>query len=331
VKDPKVLVGIVISVVCVGIVIHGIEWSAVGGALRRTNLLLLLPALGFLTLLFIVRAYRWQQLVKPLSSLPFQPFWSASLIGFMANDLLPLRVGELVRAYALAHMTTVRVSTALATAILERVWDTVAVGVLTLLTFSRFSLPRWVTRTNWIVLSICVVILVGGAWAAKRGTPTFTWLPPRFAAATARFVSGLRSLNNVSALLWVLFLSFALWFALVGYYWVLLRACGFSLPFEAALLVTVFTVFAAAVPAAPGFVGTFQYAVVLALSFFSVPKGEALGFSIIAHLAQLLPVTVAGLIALMRARLPLWPSRLVLPEVESASPPHEKPLRAQRS
>jgi uncharacterized membrane protein YbhN (UPF0104 family) len=107
------------------------------------------------------------------------------------------------------------------------------------------------------------------------------------------------------------FLSFAVWFALVGYYWVLLRACGFALPFEAALLVTVFTVFAAAIPAAPGFIGTFQYAVVLALSFFSVPKAEALGFSIIAHLVQLAPVILAGLIALVRARLPLWPSRLV--------------------
>ena len=145
----------------------------------------------------------------------------------------------------------------------------------------------------------------------RRGEFGFTWLPARFAVMVERFASGLRSLNSVSALFWVVFFSFAVWSMLVGYYWLLLRACGFTLPFDAALLVTVFTVFAAAVPAAPGFVGTFQYAVVLALSFFDVPKGEALGFSIIAHLVQLGPVIVAGLIALVRARLPLWPSRLV--------------------
>lgn len=330
-KDPKVLIGIVISLVCIGIVVQGIEWSAVGGALRRTDPLLVAPSLGFLTLLFVLRAYRWQRLVKPIVALPLRPFWSASLIGFMANDLLPLRVGELVRAYALAHLTSIRVSAALATALLERVWDTVTIGVLTLLTFSRFSLPVWVTRTNWIVLSACVIVLLGGAWAARKGVQGFTWLPARFATVTERFVSGLRSLNSVSALLWVLLLSFALWFALVGYYWVLLRACGFSLPFEAALLVTIFTVFAAAVPAAPGFVGTFQYAVVLALSFFSVPKEEALGFSIIAHLAQLVPVIIAGLFALMRARLPLWPSQLVPAERASSSPPQEKSLKAEQS
>jgi hypothetical protein len=313
-KDPKVLIGVIISAVCITIVVQGIEWSVVGEALRRTNLLLLLPAVGCLGVMFLLRAYRWQRLVEPIAVLPLRPFWSASLIGFMANDVLPLRIGELVRAYALAHLTSVRVSAAFTTAVLERVWDTVAVGILTVFTFSRFSLPAWVVRTNWVVLGACVVVLGGGAWLVRRGELRFAWLPSRFAVVVERFASGLRSLNSASALFWVVFLSFAVWFALVGYYWLLLRACGFSLPFDAALLVTVFTVFAAAVPAAPGFVGTFQYAVVLALSFFEVPKAEALGFSIVAHLAQLGPVILAGVIALVRARLPLWPSRLVSAE-----------------
>jgi hypothetical protein len=75
-------------------------------------------------------------------------------------------------------------------------------------------------------------------------------------------------------------------------------------------MLTILTIFAAALPAAPGYVGTFQYATVLALSFFSVPKEEALGFSIVAHLGQLLPVVIAGFIELVRARLPLWPVRM---------------------
>jgi uncharacterized membrane protein YbhN (UPF0104 family) len=322
-KDPKVLIGIGISIICVAIVVHGIEWSAVGGALRRTNLLLILPALALLAVLFLLRAHRWQRLVNPIVVLPLRPFWSASLIGFMANDILPLRVGELARAYALAHLTPVPISTALATSVLERVWDAVALGVVTIFTLSQFPLPHWVARTNAGLLAACVVILSGGAWLARGGEQGFAWLPARFAGLAERFVSGLRSLRSMSALLWVLLLSFAIWFMLVGYYWVLLHACGFSLPFTAALLVTVFTVFAAAVPAAPGFVGTYQYAVILALSFFSVPKAEALGFSIIAHLAQLIPVIIGGLIALVRARLPLWPSALVPDKVEPA--PAEQP------
>ena len=329
-KEPKALIGVIISIVCLVVVFHGIEWSAVGEALGRTRLLLLLPAMGFLALMFLLRAYRWRRLVAPIAVLPLKPFWSASLIGFMANDVLPLRVGELVRAYALAHLTSVRVSTAFTTAVLERVWDTVSVGIITVLTLSRFSLPTWVARTNWAVLGLSVIALGGGTWLARRGVHGIAWLPARFTVLAEHFISGLRSLNSVSALVRVFLLSFAVWGALVGYYWVLLYACGFSLPLEAALLVTVFTVLAAAVPAAPGFVGTFQYAVVLALSFFSVSKAEALGFSIIAHVAQLAPVIVAGFIALVRARLPLWPSRLLRASDENSSQANER-LRAEES
>ena len=79
-----------------------------------------------------------------------------------------------------------------------------------------------------------------------------------------------------------------------------------------------------------GPIAAWAAAVVLALSFFSVPKAEALGFSIVAHLVQLLPVIVAGLIALVRARLPLWPSRLVRADSEE-SPPSNERLRAEKS
>ncbi len=322
-RDPKILIGLAISAVCVWTVVHGIEWAAVGDALRRTNLLLTLPALGFLALVFLLRALRWQRLVAPIMVLPLRPFWSASLIGFMANDILPLRLGEVVRGYALAHLTAVSVSTALATSLLERVWDTVTVGIVALFTASQFPLPPWVARTNWTVLLVSVMLLIAGVWLARQEQRQLPWLPARFAVVAERFLSGFRSLQSFSALAWVIGLSFAIWFALVGYYWVLLHACGFTLPFSAALLVMVFTVIAAAVPAAPGFVGTFQYAVVLALSFFSVPKAEALGFSIIAHLMQLIPVIIAGLIALVRARLPLWPSRLVVSGGVAVARPNE--------
>jgi uncharacterized membrane protein YbhN (UPF0104 family) len=90
----------------------------------------------------------------------------------------------------------------------------------------------------------------------------------------------------------------------------MLRACGFNLPLQAAFVVMILTVFASAIPAAPGYLGTFQVAMEIALGFFSIPKEEALGFSLVAHLTQILPVVVVGLIELFRARLPLWPSQL---------------------
>jgi uncharacterized membrane protein YbhN (UPF0104 family) len=288
----------------------------------RVSLFALLQATACLGVLFLLRAYRWQRFVEPLQPLPLRPFFSATLIGFMANDLLPLRAGELVRAYALAHLTHVRMSAALATAVLERVWDTILISVLLIGALSSFPLPAWLVQTSLLILGGCVVSLIGGWWLARRGEDGLSWLPPRLATLVGHFGDGLGALHSVSLIVWASLLSLMIWLALVAYYWVLLRACGFALPVEAALMVMVLTVLGAALPAAPGFVGTFQYATVWALSFFSVSKADALGFSIIAHLAQILPVTIAGLIALVQARLPLWPTRLVPAQAEA---PHAHP------
>lgn len=310
-RSIQILTGFALSIVCGYFAVRGVEWNIVWGVFSNMQWLAFIPAIACLVLLFLLRAYRWQRFVEPVQSLPFHPFFSATLIGFMANDLLPLRVGELVRAYALAHLTSVRISTALATALLERVWDTIVIAVLLLVTLSGFSLPAWLARANLLFLGGCVVVLIGGWLLVHRGERSFSWLPLRLATVAGHFISGFTALRSLSLVIKVSVLSLLVWLTLVAFYWVLLRGCGFTLPLQAALMVTVLTVFAAAVPAAPAYVGTFQYATVLALAFFAVPKEEALGFSIIAWLAQVLPVTIAGLIALLRARLPLWPSRVM--------------------
>lgn len=310
-KNPRVLIGLAISLVCGYIAVRGVEWSAVWTAMTGVHLLTLIPAIGCLGLLFVLRAARWQRLVAPLHPLPLRPFFSATLIGFMANDLLPLRVGEFIRTYALTRMTPVRMSTALATAVLERLWDTVVISILLGCTLFIVPMPAWLVRASMVTLGSCVVLLIVGWWLARRAPGSgLSWLSPRLTTLVERFADGLRTLHSFSSVVGVLLLSFVLWLPLIAYYWLLLRACGFALPLGASLVVTVLTVLAAALPAAPGFVGTFQYAVVLALSFFSIPKEEALGFSIVAHVAQLLPVIVAGLIILACEDLPLWPSRL---------------------
>jgi glycosyltransferase 2 family protein len=312
VKSLQIVIGLVISLVCGYFAVRGVEWSAVWTAFQKMEFLALIPAMGCLAVMLLVRAYRWQRFVEPLQPVPFAPFLSATLIGFMANDVLPLRAGELIRVYALARLASVRISTALATVVLERVWDTVGVSILLVVLLLNFPIPTWLARVNLVIFAGSILVLVMGWILARRGEAGLTWLPPRIAAIAGHFVHGFSALRSPSLVVWAFVLSVLIWTSLVTFYWILLRACGFSLPVTASLMVTVLTVFAAALPAAPGYVGTFQYATVLALSFFSIPKEEALGFSIVAHVGQLLPVIIAGFVELLRTRLPLWPVRVIM-------------------
>jgi uncharacterized protein (TIRG00374 family) len=316
VKYFQILLGVAISLASGYYAFHGIEWKKVETAFSRLDVMSLLPAVGALALLMLLRAYRWKLFVAPVQAVPLRSFWSATLIGFMANDLLPLRAGEFVRAYALAHITLVRVSTAVATTVLERVWDAVAVAVLLVVTLSGFPLPPWLRNANFVLLGMCGVVLIGGWAVVRMGEGAFARLSPRFAAIARNFVSGFSMLQNIPLMLWVLVLSLLIWLTLTGFYLLLFHACGLDLPLRAAFVVMIFTVFAAAIPAAPGYLGTFQVAMELALRFFSVPKEEALGFSLVAHITQILPVVIVGLIELFRARLPLWPSQLRKEELE---------------
>lgn len=319
-KSLQIVLGIGISLVCGYFAVRGVEWEAVWAAFQKMQFLALLPAVGCLAVMLLVRAYRWQRFVEPLQPVPFAPFLSATLIGFMANDVLPLRAGELIRVYALSRLASVRISTVLATVVLERVWDTVGVSILLVVLLLNFPIPAWLVQVNLVIFAGSILVLVIGGRLSRRGEAGLTWLPPRIAAIAGHFIHGFSALHSFSLVVWALVLSVVIWGSLATFYWILLRACGFSLPVSATLMVTVLTVFAAALPAAPGYVGTFQYATVLALSFFAVPKEEALSFSIVAHVAQLLPIIIAGLIELLRTRLPLWPVRTVAPEEQKLNP-----------
>ena len=311
-KAPKIFVGLVLSLMCGYAAVRGVEWSTVLVVMGRVNPLALLVPTVWYSLFFVLRAYRWQRFVDPLEPLPIRPFLSAALIGFMANNVLPLRLGEIIRGYALSRLTPVRLSTALATAVLERVWDLFVITFLLVWVIPRFPLPGGLVWANTLMLALGVGCLVAGWWGVRHaGSLPLAWLPERVADLVRHCVDGLRALQNLSLIVHIVALSLAMWLSVAGYYWLLLRACGMDLPLEAGLVMMLVVAVGVMLPAAPGFIGTFQYAVILALSLFSVPREEALSFSIIAHLAQLLPVILAGFIALLGSGLPLWPTRLL--------------------
>lgn len=321
VKYFQILLGVLISLVSGYYAFHDVAWEKVSAAFSRIEVIGLLPALVMLALFLLLRAYRWQAFIAPVQAVRLRSFWSATMIGFMANDLLPLRAGELVRAYALAHLASLRMSTAVATTVLERVWDAVAVAIILVATLSGIPLPSWLQRANYVLLGLCASVLVGGWLLARQGEAVFSRFSPRVAALARSFASGFTVLQSVPQLLFVLFLSLLIWLTWGGFYWVLLRACGFSLPLQATFVVLIFTVFASAIPAAPGYFGTYQVAMELALQLYNIPKDDALGFSLVAHATQYFPVVIVGLIEMFRARLPLWPSQLVKAEAEGVSPP----------
>jgi uncharacterized protein (TIRG00374 family) len=309
-KTVHLVSGITISLLCLYLACRGVDLRAALSTFSTLHFLYLAPVTIVLLAAFVVRALRWRYLLLSVKVLPVHSLFASTMVGFMANNILPFRAGELVRAYSLARSEQVSVTSAVATLIVERLLDGLVISMFMVVLLFSFPLPDWLVKINDFLLILYGGALVAGGgavWLGRRtngidflSTYVPVWGRERFRQIAENFTAGLQSFHNGKQILWISILSLSHWLLIGGYYYLLFQACDLQLSFSAALVVLVVITLGIMLPTAPGFVGTFQYFTVFALSLFSIPKDEALGFSFVAHAAQFIPVTLVGLIYVMR-------------------------------
>jgi uncharacterized protein (TIRG00374 family) len=262
---------------------------------------------------FVLRAMRWQLLLAPVKTISVHSLFASTMIGFLANNVLPLRAGEIIRGYAIARTERISVSSALATLVLERLLDGIVISLFMMALLIVFPFPAWLIDLNYVLLAIYCVgvgVSIGLLWAKgkengwERIARTFpTSVREKVETLMGNFANGLQILGDKRKIFWVGVLSLAHWLVIALYYWIVFQACGFPLSFLAAFVVLAVLTLGIMLPAAPGYVGNFQYFTVVALSLFSVSKEDALGISFVAHAGQFIPVTIIGLFYVIRQGL----------------------------
>ena len=276
----------------------------------------LATALTFST--YVLRAWRWQYLLRPLGTARFGQALRATIIGFAASFLLPARAGEIIRPYLLARRERLSVTATFATVVLERLLDLVTVLLLfgALLLFFDPGLaaadPRTFAAVRVGAMAAAVAALAGLAvLTALAGHPDrlergagrlARWLPARFAAALARlvgrFVEGMAVLRRPAELVRALAISVPLWLSIAAGIWLTARAFQITFPYTGSFLVVVLLVVGVAVPT-PGAIGGFHAAFRIAVTgFFGASEEQAVGAALVLHAVSFVPVTLVG-IALM--------------------------------
>jgi hypothetical protein len=259
-----------------------------------------------------LRARRWYYLFPPGAGPQGLP--AAVMIGYMANNLLPLRAGELVRVYVVRRRGQ-RFWTVVATLLVERVLDALAVVLILATLLLVLPVPRELEVAALIFLAVDVVamaVLAAIAVAPDRARALVQRCTGRRAALAARllqgldtFTEGLRGIRTPQHLLPLILWTVATWITWAGAIWVALHAAHLPLSMTAAWAVLAFVGLGVSLPSSPGFAGVFQAAVVLALALFGVGKADALSFSLLLHASQYVPVTVWGLVLLVREHVSL--------------------------
>jgi len=313
----RALVGVLASVLFLWLALRDASLADFAGALRGVNpLFLTLAALA--SLLGVgLRALRWHVMVAPLGPITRARLFVVFVIGSMANTVLPVRLGELVRAYLLGRSARVSTSGALATIVYERVVDVFAALALLWVALMIAPAPPWLRASGaWVLAAnsllmglIVLMVLIPGPVAnlvARLARP-FGARAHRFVhGACEAFAAGLGSVRSLRATLLILAQTVAVTAASVLPVYLCFGATGIAPTISAAVVVTVLVSFASMIPAAPGNVGPIQYACVVALGLYRVDRGAGLAYSVIFQLTQYVPVTVLGLALLWREQIGLF-------------------------
>ena len=304
-RSLQILVGAAFSLVCLVLAVQGLALERVAHALGQAQYALLIPALVLYFAGVWVRSVRWQHLLQPIARVSAARLFPVVVIGYMANDVLPLRLGEVARCFVLRRREGVAQTAALGTVLVERVMDG-----LTMLVFMGFTLPllpfsetlyRLMAAASalFVGFSVALVVLATRpALAARLVDATLGRIGgivgERGRGVALTFLSGVGSLGGGMAALRIFALSCTAWMLEAGMYYVLMFAFPIVPSAALAVLTTAVANLGTLIPSSPGYVGVFDFIGKSVLVQFGVPDEPALAYVLVVHAALVVPVTLLG-------------------------------------
>ncbi|NIV95357.1 flippase-like domain-containing protein [candidate division KSB1 bacterium] len=311
----KVGIGVLISGFFIYLAFRDVNFQEMLAALRSANYLWLLPAFFAMLISHWIRASRWRSFLSPIKEVGVHPLFSSLMIGYAANNVFPLRLGEFLRAFALGKSQSVSKSSAFATVIVERLIDLLSLLVLLAGTILVYPLPPDIRKAGYVIFFITLSAIVFMVFLMEKTDGTIRLLnkllPSKIFHAIEKtvksFLQGFVVFKKSEHYFKITVTSILIWFfyALVVYATFLAFSLhrNYEINFLSSFVVLVTVSIGIMIPSSPGFVGTYHWFCMKSLSFYGVPHSEALSFAVISHALNTLPFTVIGLIYFWRENL----------------------------
>jgi glycosyltransferase 2 family protein len=325
-RSLAALLGVAITVALLAWVLRDVSLAEVWHQARRAHPGWLLLAVALTTSTFVLRVFRWRLLLltEDGRAVARLPMWHAVAIGFMANNILPFRAGELLRVFAISRLAPVKASSALSSVVLERLFDGLAIITLLFVGLVSAGIPAGAevagirvadlaTRTAifvGILLAACVGALVFPRAAhavIRRVAPAR--LAGRIAGVLDGILAGLGALAAPGRVIGVTAWSFVIWLVNGASFSAAFAAFGIDVGFGGALLLQSLLVLGIAVPSTPGFFGPFEAAIKAVLLLFAVESSAAVAYGLTYHFTTFVPITLLGLWSLARTPVSLQAAR----------------------
>lgn len=325
-RSKRFWLGMIISVVFLALAFRGVQLEEAWQALAGANYLYILPALFVYFIGVWLRAWRWRVLLIPVKDISAGALFPTVVIGYMANNILPARLGEVVRAYILGEKEKVSKSATLATIVVERMFDGLSMIGFMIVILWLFPLRagpgadllQGILRVGaplfLVALVVFLVVASSRPLALRLAGVVISFLPEGLRETTGRlvgaFLDGLAALRSPRQVLAVFLLSVVVWLLEAGMYYIIMLGFEFRQSFYVLLLATAAANLFTIAPSTPGYVGVFDFPVRATLTTFGVVESAAISYTLVLHVALWAPVTLLGVFYLWRDGLSLgWLTR----------------------
>jgi uncharacterized protein (TIRG00374 family) len=309
------VLGFSISIVCLFFAFKGIQWVEVVESFERANLWWLTASFLCQLLALFFAGWRWNTIIN-LPDVSWAQTSGAMVVGFMVNNILPGRMGELVRPILLGQETKRSRTYLFATVVIDRISDLLVLVTLVLLSFGMFPLISWARQLS---IGSGMVLLAGffaiglfnhPATGSRIEGIVYHLTPLRFREKVADLLQklrlGFRSIGSIRHGAGVLLLSWCLWTSAFLSLYLTLHSFRVTVPFWGMVLLLAVLNLGSLVPSSPGYAGTYHLLAVAVLSAFAIKKAEALSFALVFHAAWFIPQTLLGFVVLTKKNLSLW-------------------------
>jgi len=320
----RAFLGITISLIAGWLVLRSVDLASAAEVLRTANPAWI--AVMFVTMCLDVaaRGARWRVLLTPIAVIPYRRVLGYTYIGYLANNILPARLGELVRSHSLGEKEGIARTTVLGTVVVERVVDTVIVVAIAAVAVLVLSVRGMMTSAVLLGLAFAALLVIGlGLGVVAHRLPgaervaAYVARWPRLMALGRMLREGLAVVSRPRILVGALAFSIVAWAASISTFLAAGQAVGIELTVAQGALLSSGVALATIVPSGPGYLGTFELTAVGICSLFGIDRDTAFAMALLVHVMILAVTSVGGVVSYVALRPRVAPPRV---EPEPAAP-----------
>ena len=320
VSSKRFWLGVSVSALFLFLFLFRVDYPKTGEALKEANYVYVAPAILIYFGSLWFRTFRWQFLLRHVRLMSMGRLYPVVVVGYMANNLLPVRLGEVARSYYLGQREKVSATTTLATIGVERVYDGLTLIFFVFVAWPFLPLEKLLkndagelelARAAGAAVVVAVFILAIVLFVAVAARPRLgrrltnlllIFVPVRYEAKVRElselFIGGLESLNSPGKLLIIFVLSIPIWMMEVTMYYLITFSFDLDVSFALVMVTTATSNLISTIPATSGGIGTFEWATKVTLVSFGFDTEASVAYAAVLHVALWLPVVLAGLLYL---------------------------------